>query len=91
MPSDAERRLAAVIAIAQQERPKWHEKAACRGVGTALFFPEGRGDWRAQMAEAKAYCKVCEVVDECLDDAPSRCGVWGGLSEKQRRGNGKRW
>ncbi|MDU5308733.1 MAG: WhiB family transcriptional regulator, partial [Varibaculum cambriense] len=38
--------------------------------------------------EAKAVCELCEVRDECLSYAlenDERFGIWGGLSERERR------
>jgi WhiB family redox-sensing transcriptional regulator len=49
-----------------------------------LFFPE-RG---ASTREAKAVCRGCEVRDECLEyalDQGEKFGIWGGLSERERR------
>jgi len=62
----------------------WQEHGACVGVDQAIFFPE-RGE---STALAKAYCRVCPVQDECLDHAlavPEKVGIWGGLSERERR------
>jgi WhiB family redox-sensing transcriptional regulator len=64
-------------------RPPWQERALCRGQ-TELFFPE-RG---ASTEPAKAICDECPVRAECLDHAlegRDRHGIWGGLSERQRR------
>jgi len=47
-------------------RPAWQAFAACRGVGTAAFFPTGRGD---PCTEARAICAGCEVRTECLAEA----------------------
>jgi len=62
----------------------WHDRAACRGVNTDLFFPA-----KGQPASpAKAVCEGCEVRVECLDFAMvtgQYHGIWGGLSERQRR------
>jgi WhiB family transcriptional regulator, redox-sensing transcriptional regulator len=65
-------------------RPDWHQLANCRGVDPDLFFPE-RG---ASAREAKAVCRACDVQAECLLDALNRGekhGIWGGLSELDRR------
>jgi WhiB family redox-sensing transcriptional regulator len=63
----------------------WAESAACREVGDLdLFFPDkGRS-----AVDARTICKGCSVRAECLDYALNhnqRFGVWGGLSERQRR------
>jgi len=64
--------------------PAWQTLAACQGYPPAMFFPE-RGD---SANPAREVCAGCQVRDECLAHAfavPERCGVWGGLSERQRR------
>lgn len=67
----------------RDDRPAWHQHAACRGM-TALFFPP-RGE---NAHHAKAVCATCPVRDECLNDAldhGDKHGVWGGASENERR------
>jgi WhiB family transcriptional regulator, redox-sensing transcriptional regulator len=62
----------------------WRDYANCLGVDPDLFFPE-RGD---TSADAKAVCRGCVVREECLEDAlgnGERFGVWGGMSERERR------
>jgi WhiB family redox-sensing transcriptional regulator len=62
----------------------WREDALCAQVGLELFFPE-KGE---PTAPAKSICKRCEVRTECRREAlerGERFGVWGGLSERQRR------
>ena len=66
------------------EGRRWQEQANCLGVDPDLFFPE-RG---ASTKEAKAVCRGCEVRAECLEYALShgeKFGIWGGLSERERR------
>jgi WhiB family redox-sensing transcriptional regulator len=63
---------------------RWQEEANCLGVDPDLFFPE-RG---ASTREAKSVCRSCEVRVECLEYALSHAekfGIWGGLSERERR------
>lgn len=66
------------------ERPAWHDQAACRGMGTTLFFPS-----RGQITStALRVCDRCPVRIECREWALAngeRHGIWGGLSERQRR------
>lgn len=65
-------------------RPEWWDYANCLGVGGDRFFPE-RGE---STREAKEVCQGCEVREECLDFAitnSEKHGIWGGLSERQRR------
>ncbi len=62
----------------------WMDRGNCVGVNAALFFPE-RGE---SVVEAKAVCAACVVRAECLDYALThreRFGIWGGLSERERR------
>ena len=65
-------------------RHGWQEEANCSGVDPDLFFPE-RG---ASTREAKAVCANCKVRPDCLEYALSngeKFGIWGGLSERERR------
>ncbi len=64
--------------------PLWQEKALCAQTDPVAFFPEQGGSTR----EAKRICLGCEVKDACLDYAlanDERFGIWGGLSERERR------
>ena len=64
--------------------PLWQEKALCAQTDPEAFFPEKGGSTR----EAKRICLGCEVKDACLDYAlanDERFGIWGGLSERERR------
>ena len=70
----------------------WQLKAACRGPQAAVFFPPPRFERKDEKLErehrAKAICAQCSVADDCLEYALSireRHGVWGGLSESERR------
>jgi WhiB family redox-sensing transcriptional regulator len=62
----------------------WQDQANCLGVDPDLFFPE-RG---ASTREAKEVCRGCIVRADCLEYALSngeKFGIWGGLSERERR------
>jgi WhiB family redox-sensing transcriptional regulator len=64
----------------------WQDRALCSQTDPEAFFPELGGSSR----EAKRVCRSCEVRAECLDyvlahDDIGRFGVWGGLSERERR------
>ncbi len=62
----------------------WQEKALCAQTDPEAFFPEKGGSTR----EAKRICLGCEVKDACLEYAlanDERFGIWGGLSERERR------
>lgn len=62
----------------------WQTDALCAQTDPEAFFPEKGGSTR----EAKRICDGCEVRSECLDYAlanDERFGIWGGLSERERR------
>ncbi|WP_080796220.1 WhiB family transcriptional regulator [Corynebacterium pacaense] len=63
---------------------EWQEQALCAQTDPEAFFPEKGGSTR----EAKRICQACPVRDECLEFAlehDERFGIWGGLSERERR------
>ena len=69
---------------ATEEEQDWQERALCAQTDPEAFFPEKGGSTR----EAKRICLGCEVKDECLEYAlahDERFGIWGGLSERERR------
>ncbi len=62
----------------------WQTDSLCAQTDPEAFFPEKGGSTR----DAKKICGACEVRTECLDYALSndeRFGIWGGLSERERR------
>ncbi|SLN01148.1 Sporulation regulatory protein WhiB [Brevibacterium yomogidense] len=62
----------------------WQDQALCAQTDPEAFFPEKGGSTR----EAKKVCSSCDVRSECLEYALSndeRFGIWGGLSERERR------
>ena len=63
----------------------WMDRGLCAEVDPELHFPEKGGSARA----AKRVCRACTVRAECLDYAlgvgDRLYGVWGGLSERERR------
>ena len=67
----------------------WRELAACRDEDPELFFPIGTGPAAdAQAERAKAVCRRCPVLEQCLTYALSSgqdAGIWGGLTEDERR------
>ncbi|RCG18328.1 WhiB family transcriptional regulator [Sphaerisporangium album] len=67
----------------------WRHRAACRDVDPELFFPIGNtGPALMQIEEAKQICRACPVVESCLKwaiESGQDAGVWGGLSEDERR------
>ncbi|HEY0559104.1 MAG: transcription factor WhiB [Mycobacterium sp.] len=74
-------------ALAGEDDPAelgWQQKALCAQTDPESFFPEKGGSTR----EAKRVCQSCEVQAECLEYAlthDERFGIWGGLSERERR------
>jgi len=68
----------------------WRHRAACRFEEPELFFPVGTGEPALrQFAEAKSVCRRCPVVSSCLTwalETRQHSGVWGGMSEDERRG-----
>ena len=64
--------------------PRWQDLSLCSQTDPEAFFPEKGGSTR----EAKKVCRGCEVRAECLEYAlenDERWGVWGALSERERR------
>jgi WhiB family redox-sensing transcriptional regulator len=62
----------------------WQDLALCAETDPEAFFPEKGGSTR----EAKKVCGGCEVRKDCLEYAlasDQRFGIWGGLSERERR------
>ena len=62
----------------------WQDYSLCAQTDPEAFFPEKGGSTR----EAKKVCRGCEVRAECLEYAlerDERFGIWGGLSERERR------
>lgn len=64
----------------------WRQLARCRGVDPEIFYPVSDDDDAAH--EAKEICAVCPVREPCLEFALTtreKNGVWGGLTERERR------
>jgi len=68
-----------------EENPlAWQTDSLCAQTDPEAFFPEKGGSTR----EAKKICGSCEVRSSCLEYAlenDERFGIWGGLSERERR------
>lgn len=70
--------------LGDAEELSWQDQANCMGVDPDLFFPE-RG---ASTREAKEVCRGCVVRLDCLEyalDNAEKFGIWGGMSERERR------
>lgn len=68
----------------RDEELAWQADALCAQTDPEAFFPEKGGSTR----EAKRICEQCEVRIKCLEFAlehDERFGIWGGLSERERR------
>lgn len=73
----------------ESERLAWRVEAACKYLPTELFFPIGHGPRaQSQTNVAKAVCNACAVRAQCLEyalAANAQYGVFGGMSEEERR------
>ncbi len=89
MNAETVRRLNAIhpdcpVCEGDEEVAGWQEAALCAQTDPEAFFPEKGGSTR----EAKRICIGCTVKAECLEfalDHDERFGIWGGLSERERR------
>jgi len=71
-------------AAVEENMLAWQADALCAQTDPEAFFPEKGGSTR----DAKTICTTCEVRGECLEYAlqnDERFGIWGGLSERERR------
>lgn len=68
---------------------EWVHRARCKDEDPELFFPIGStGPALDQIDEAKQVCKRCPALEPCLAwalESGQDAGVWGGLSEDERR------
>jgi WhiB family transcriptional regulator, redox-sensing transcriptional regulator len=67
----------------------WRASAACRVLDPELFFPIGTTEPALlQTREATTICAACPVRRQCLAwalDSNQQTGIWGGLTEGERR------
>ncbi len=78
------------LAVPARFAARWRELAACRGIDLEVFFP-GRGE---SARPARQVCAACPVRQPCLDYAITNriaYGIWGGLTERERRALRSRW
>ena len=84
-PGFGEQGIAGFLGIGlEDDGESWQERALCAQTDPEAFFPEKGGSTR----EAKKICAQCPVRAECLEYAlahDERFGIWGGLSERERR------
>ena len=73
----------------KDNRAGWWSRAACATADSELFFPISHsGPGMRQVTRAKAICARCDIRRECLRyalNAGSIQGVWGGMTEEERR------
>lgn len=77
-------RAAILTLVCDEDDRSWDKRANCLGVDPNLFFPS-RGE---SNDDAKEVCRGCVVQEACLNYALNnavRFGVWGGMSERERR------
>jgi WhiB family transcriptional regulator, redox-sensing transcriptional regulator len=70
--------------LADVREMAWADWAVCAEVDAELWFPEKGGSSR----QAKMICRACPVRIECLNfalDRNERFGIYGGLTERERR------
>ncbi|MFG6445059.1 WhiB family transcriptional regulator [Microbacterium sp. P06] len=70
--------------VAEENLLSWQTDALCSQTDPEAFFPEKGGSTR----DAKRVCTSCDVRSDCLEYAlqnDERFGIWGGLSERERR------
>lgn len=73
-----------LIELVLPAQPEWVRDALCAQTDPDLFFPDKGGTTKP----AKQICARCPVAEQCLADAlerHDRYGIWGGLSERDRR------
>ena len=73
----------------EDERTAWTSRARCRGLDPEQFFVRSL----QQAKSAIQVCDRCPVQQDCLDyavDEDIEVGVWGGLTERQRRAYARR-
>jgi WhiB family transcriptional regulator, redox-sensing transcriptional regulator len=73
-----------VLSMVERSGTSWQQAARCRGIDPDVFHPQS--DEEAD--EAKAICASCPVREPCLEYAlvvREKLGVWGGLTERERR------
>jgi WhiB family redox-sensing transcriptional regulator len=79
------------LANVPYDKDDWRLQASCRGQDPSQFFhPEGeRGRMRDErIVLAKEICRTCDVLMRCREwalETNQEYGIWGGMSEAERR------
>ncbi len=80
--------LASSLALGAAD-DEWRDGALCRDTDPGLFFPVGTtGNALVQIDRAREVCNECRVAEDCLTyalDTNQDSGIWGGLTEEERR------
>ncbi|MFF2080604.1 WhiB family transcriptional regulator [Kitasatospora sp. NPDC058162] len=81
--------MANKITLSTAAADDWRMRSVCAEEDPELFFPVGEnGIALLQAEEAKAVCRRCPVMEQCLTwalETGQDAGVWGGMSEQERR------
>lgn len=62
----------------------WADHGSCTNADPDLFFPQPGAD----TSYARSICRACPVRLHCLDyalESGQKHGIWGGMTESQRR------
>ena len=73
-----------MLSMVERSSTSWQQAARCRGIDPDVFHPQSN----EEADEAKAICASCPVREPCLEYAlvvREKLGVWGGLTERERR------
>lgn len=80
------------MTITSPDHLAWMDRAACREQHRSAFYPPVLGETKYERLvrerTAKTVCVGCAVRDECLQyaiDHDERYGIWGGLTDGERR------
>lgn len=81
--------LGSVHGLTTQRAAVWSDLGACLGEDPELFAPDGTtGKWVQVIADAKAICNRCPVIEQCLQwalETRQEYGIYGGLDEYERQ------
>ena len=91
-PANKTARTVADKLASLEAEARWQDRAACKGMDPQIFFgpeyAETVKEKRDREDAAKAVCTTCPVREECLEyalDAREAYGIWGGLTELERK------